>query len=46
VFERLADDPDTEYAMIDSTIIRAHQHSAGANGGTGRRSASGAQRAD
>jgi transposase len=26
----LADDLDTEYAMIDATIVRAHQHSAGA----------------
>jgi len=26
----LAVDSDTEYAMIDSTIVRAHQHSAGA----------------
>jgi transposase len=26
----LAVDADTEYAMIDSTIVRAHQHSAGA----------------
>ncbi len=26
----LAQDPDNEYAMIDSTIVRAHQHSAGA----------------
>jgi len=25
-----ADDPDNEYAMIDATIVRAHQHSAGA----------------
>ena len=32
VFERLAEDPDNEYAMIDSTIVRAHQHSAGAKG--------------
>jgi hypothetical protein len=23
-------DTDNEYAMIDSTIVRAHQHSAGA----------------
>ena len=30
VFERLADDPDKEYAMMDSTIVRAHQHAAGA----------------
>jgi hypothetical protein len=26
----LAVDADNEYAMIDSTIVRAHQHSAGA----------------
>jgi transposase len=30
VFLHLADDADNEYAMIDSTIVRAHQHSAGA----------------
>jgi transposase len=30
VFERLAADADNEYAMTDSTIVRAHQHSAGA----------------
>ena len=30
VFELLAEDTDNEYAMIDSTIVRAHQHSAGA----------------
>jgi transposase len=30
VFRRLADDADNEHAMIDSTIVRAHQHSAGA----------------
>ena len=30
VFDRLALDADNEYAMIDSTIVRAHQHSAGA----------------
>jgi putative transposase len=29
VFRVLADDPDFEYLMIDSTIVRAHQHSAG-----------------
>lgn len=45
-FERLAEEADNEYAMIDSTIVRAHQHSAGANGGTGKRNASGAQKAD
>ena len=30
VFNQLAVDADNEYAMIDSTIVRAHQHSAGA----------------
>ena len=46
VFERRADDPDNEYAMIDSTIVRAHQHSAGAKGGIRRRKPSGAAKAD
>lgn len=31
IFETLAQDADNEYAMIDSTIVRAHQHSAGAH---------------
>src|SRR5215218_5093354 len=30
VFQHLATDADNEYAMIDSTIVRAHQHAAGA----------------
>jgi transposase len=30
VFQHLATDADNEYAVIDSTIVRAHQHSAGA----------------
>ena len=30
IFKHLAGDPDNEYVMIDSTIVRAHQHSAGA----------------
>ena len=30
IFRHLAGDADNEYAMIDSTIVRAHQHSAGA----------------
>jgi putative transposase len=33
IFEALADDPDFEYVMIDSTIVRAHQHAAGGKGG-------------
>lgn len=30
VFHHLSIEADNEYAMIDSTIVRAHQHSAGA----------------
>jgi transposase len=30
IFEILTADADNEYAMIDSTIVRAHQHSSGA----------------
>ena len=30
LFQHLAADADNEYAMIDATIVRAHQHSAGA----------------
>jgi putative transposase len=33
IFEAMADDPDFEYLIVDSTIIRAHQHSAGAKKG-------------
>lgn len=33
VFEALTRDRDNEYLMIDSTIVRAHQHAAGAKGG-------------
>lgn len=42
VFQRLAEDKDNEYAMIDSTIVRAHQHSAGAKKKTVRAKRSGA----
>jgi transposase len=45
VFKTLAADADNEYAMIDATIVRAHQHSAGAKGGTGRRKRLGVQKA-
>ncbi|CUS34842.1 hypothetical protein COMA1_140001 [Candidatus Nitrospira nitrosa] len=34
VFRALSGDPDFEYVMIDSTIVRAHQHAAGAKGGS------------
>lgn len=30
IFNVLAEDADNEYAMMDATIVRAHQHSAGA----------------
>ena len=33
VFEMLARDADNEHCMIDSTIVKAHQHSAGAKKG-------------
>lgn len=33
LFRVLAQGADNEYAMIDATIVRAHQHSAGAKGG-------------
>ena len=36
MFELLAEEADNEYAMIDSTIVRAHQHSAGAKKKPGR----------
>jgi transposase len=32
IFTALAQDADNEYVMIDSTIVRAHQHSAGQKG--------------
>jgi len=44
VFKVLSQDADNEYAMIDSTIVRAHQHSAGAKGSTKKTNASGGQR--
>jgi transposase len=46
VFEHLAVDADNEYAMIDSTIVRAHQHSAGAQKKPARTKPSGARAAD
>ena len=32
IFEALSDDPNFEYLIIDSTIVRAHQHASGAKG--------------
>jgi transposase len=33
IFAAVSDDPDFEYLIVDSTIVRAHQHAAGAKGG-------------
>ena len=33
LLDALCDDPDFEYLIIDSTIVRAHQHASGAKGG-------------
>lgn len=46
IFEHLAHDADNEYAMIDATIVRAHQHSAGAQKKTARAKRSAAAKAD
>ena len=45
-FLYLAADADNEYAMIDSTIVRAHQHSAGAQKKLVRTRRSGARAED
>ncbi len=33
IFTTLSGDPDFEYAIIDGTIVRVHQHGTGARGG-------------
>jgi transposase len=33
LFERMSDEPDFEYALIDGTIVSAHQKASGAKGG-------------
>lgn len=33
LFTAMADDPDFEYLIVDSTIVRAHQHASGAKKG-------------
>jgi transposase len=33
LFQALSGDPDFEYALIDGTIVRVHQHGTGAKGG-------------
>jgi transposase len=37
VLEVLRGEADTEWVMLDGTVIRAHQHAAGAKGGPARR---------
>ena len=37
IFEALSAEPDMEWLMIDTTIVRAHQHAAGARKGKGGR---------
>lgn len=34
IFEHLIDDPDNDYVMLDSTLVRAHQQAATGKGGT------------
>jgi len=46
VFQALAADADNEYALIDSTIVRAHQRSAGAPKKPVKTRRSGARAAD
>ena len=33
IFAALSDDADFEYLIVDSTIVRAHQHASGGKGG-------------
>ncbi len=37
VFAALIDDPDNEYVMLDTTVVRAHQQAAGGKGGRATR---------
>ena len=37
LFKALSVESDSEYLLIDSTIVRTHQHAAGAKGGATRR---------
>ena len=46
VFKHLAQEADNEYAMIDATIVRAHQHSAGAQKKVAKTRRSAAVKAD
>ena len=33
IFEAMSDDPDFEYLIINSTVVRAHQHAGEEKGG-------------
>jgi transposase len=46
IFMHLAKDADHEFAAIDSTIVRAHQHASGAKGGIQKASVLGVQKED
>jgi transposase len=46
IFKMLVEDRDNEYMMLDSTIVRAHQHSAGARKKGAKIKPSGAPEAD
>ncbi len=46
LFKHLSQDADNEYAMIDSTIVRAHQHAAGARGRSKKSNVSGVPKGD
>ena len=46
VFQELAADADFEYVLIDGTIVRLHQHGAGAKGGLAVRKRSVAREVD
>ena len=46
VFAPLAGEANNAYAMIDATIVRVHQHAAGAKGGTKRQRASDGPKVD
>ena len=45
IFNVLVEDPDFEYLIIDSTIVRAHQHAAGAKKGGAKMRRSGVRAA-
>lgn len=44
IFQTLTEDADNEYGMIDATIVRSHQHSAGAKHSSAEQEAIGRSR--